>query len=53
MPGVRQFVELDPLLRRQQQDLQVQHSLAAGAGNPLSLLWAASSASNSPPDCRS
>lgn len=38
IPGVRQFVELDPLFRRQQQDLQVQHSLAAGAGQPALLL---------------
>jgi len=31
IPGVRQLVELDPLFRRQQQDLEVQHPLAAGA----------------------
>ena len=31
IPGVRQLVEFDPLFRRQQQDLEVQHPLAAGA----------------------
>ncbi|MND54964.1 hypothetical protein D3C80_460370 [compost metagenome] len=38
IPGIRQLVELDPLLRRQQQDLQMQHPLATGARQAALLL---------------
>lgn len=38
IPGICQFVELDPLFRRQQQDLQVQHPLTTGARQAALLL---------------